>query len=190
MAQAYTRGSAHIWVGTGSGGTAQYLGTGERAPRVSIRKRFKDVPNDLAGETPYDYSYQGREGFVNVRLTRWNDPVLQAMENVIGVAGGVDAGGVDGIGNMGALMVTQGQAVPLWVMYSYAPAGVAPQAAFATMRNGWHFFAAFLEGPDEHEGGTDPATEGLVFHCVRLFNSATGAFSLFDRDMSGVTPIN
>lgn len=198
MAQPFTRGAVHIFVGaTGSGPagssgfgpvspTPIYLGTGERAPRVSIRKRFRDVQNDLGGDEPFDFSYQGRSAIVIVKLTRWNELVLQALETVVGVQPGLDAGGTDVAGDIGTLMITQGAAVPLWISYSYAPAGVAPQAAFSNLRNGWHFFAAWLEGPDDHEGGTDPATEALVFRCARVFNPLTGAFLLYDRNMAGL----
>lgn len=186
MAQPWTKGAVHVWVGVGGSHAAVYLGTGERAPRVSRRRRFAEVPNDLGGQEPFDWSYQGSSALVTVKLTRWNESTLLALEDVVGPTNGTDLAGSDAPGDIGALMVTEGLAVPLWIAYSYAPGGLAPQPAMAGLRTGWHMYAAWLEGPDDHEGGTDPASVMLIFRCARVYDPSTGAFKLYDRNMSGL----
>lgn len=186
MAQPYVRGPILIYCGVG--GSPTFLGTGERAPRYSLRRSWERVMNDLSGtQIPYDYSYQGCEAFVTCKLTRWNQSVLNNVQDVVS---GSAAAGIMGPGEVGTLMNTEGVAQPLWLQYGYGPGGFAAKPAMSGLPGGYKFFSAWLEGPDEHEGGTDPASVTLTWHCVRVPGAQYGQFNLFNTDMSGLPSPN
>lgn len=182
MPQPYTRGPVLIYAGVGGSSGPLYLGTGERAPRVSRLREFEPVMNDLAGtRVPFDMLAEGQQALITVKLTRWDDAVLQAVEARSSAA---PAGGIAGPGSTGALMIAEGWAFPLWLLYSYGPQGPAAKAAMGTLRPGFHFFATWLEGPQDGEGGTDPATELLVFHAIEVYTG--GTMSLYDYNLAGL----
>ena len=43
MATPYTHGPVHLFVGLGSNGAPNYLGTGQRAPRYRLRREYEDA---------------------------------------------------------------------------------------------------------------------------------------------------
>lgn len=186
MATPYVHGAVGLFVQLQGMGNPGFLGTCERAPRRTRRRRWAEVRNDLAGEESYDVSYQGSACYVTAKLTRWNEAVLLALENAPAPAVGLDTAGVEPVGAIGTLMMTQGAGVQLWVVHDYGSQGRAPQVAFTgqNMRAGDHYYCAFLEGPDEQEGGTDPASEMLTFRCIRSYNATTGAFTLYDHNVT------
>ena len=206
MAQEYNAGAIHVYIavtstyysvgnGTISYATPAYLGTGERAPRVSRRRAFTPVHNDLAGAEPFDYCFSGTNMLVTVRMTRWDENVLRIIEHAANPALGlVPTGAVAGtefLGDIGRLMVTEATAIQLWLRFAYGAQGVLPKPAFAgnaasgPMRNGWHFYAAFME-QDDHDGGTDPNVKSITFRCARVYDPFTGSFGIYDDDMSGI----
>lgn len=193
MAQPYSHGAVHLWVSIRFSNPF-YLGTCERAPRVSRTRKHRDLLNDLGGDEAFDAAYMGSGAFVTAKLTRWNERTLLMIENSAFPNTLLDVGGTDTIGEIGTLMVTEGQALQLWVQYSYAQGQLAPKAAYnnpisGAMRAGYHFLNAFLDSPDDHDGGTDPATEAIVFRCMRGYNPTTGTLTLYDRDMSGINAL-
>ena len=209
MAQVYIAGAIHVYIGVtqsyysaGNGTitytTPAYLGTGERAPRVSRRRAFTPVDNDLSGREPFDWIFSGNSMLVTIRMTRWDENILRIIEHAPNPATGlVPNGAVAGtefLGDIGRLMVTEAVAINLWLRFAYGAQGVLPKAAFAgnplagPMRNGWHFYAAFLE-QDDHDGGTDPNIKSLTFRCARVYNPYTGNFGIYDDDMTGVAGI-
>ena len=191
MAQPFVHGPVHLYVGIGAGGGAfapAYLGTGERAPRYSLRRGWEKVMNDVAGVVlPFDYSYQGIEAFITVKLTRWNEGVLSTIQDTVGNGQGAAHPGLMNPGDIGSLVNTEGLGMPLWMHYSYGAGGLFAKAAYATMPPGYHFYSTFLEGPDDREGGTDPASTLLTFHAIRTYLPSAGAFLLFDSNMTGIS---
>jgi hypothetical protein len=196
----------HIFVGVGGyvgsapamlAKSPAYLGTGERAPRPSFRPAFEPVMNDLTGSRiPYDWMFEGEEAIVTVRLTRWDEPTLAALQNRTGPAG--QPRGVNFANDVGTLMLTEGAAYPLWLLFPFGIPGIGKPAMIAGgLPQGYHFYAAFLEGPDDRDSlGTNPATVDLTWHCGRVFSSS-GANNiprlgtvLFDHDMSAVNTMN
>jgi len=202
MAKPYVRGPVYLFVGVGTGTpghfTPTYLGTCERAPKISRERAFSKVMNDAAGsELPLDYLLQGMEAFVTGRLTRWNQNVLEAiLDPVANVISGLSAGqdwlAATTTTEYGTLMVEEGYAYPLWVVYPYGKNSISPKAAMSDLPPGLHFYATFLDRGDESEGGTDPATEFLTWHCVRTPVPFGGVltFQLGDTDMTGLPAVN
>lgn len=210
MAQPYVSGPVHVFVGIGgyAGSTSAmltknpaYLGTGERAPRPSFRPGFEPLMNDVTGtRIPYDWVFEGEEALVTVRLTRWDENVLFAMQNRVGAAG--QARGLNLANDIGTLMITEGAAFPLWLLFPFGVPGIGKPAMIGGgMPQGYHFYAAFLEGPDDMDQlGTNPRTVDLVWHCGRVF-APTGIQAgtttiprlgngLYDHDMSAVNSMN
>lgn len=121
---------------------------------------------------------------VTLRLTRWNESVLQVAEDAPNPPAAVvspPTAGAELLGDVGRLMITEGAASQLYLVYDYGAAGRLPKPAYTTggMRPGWHFYAAWLE-QDDHDGGTDPNVKSLTFRCARFYNPATGAFLIYD----------
>jgi hypothetical protein len=199
MAIPYTAGPAYFYVAIGqqqnpgsynpSTQTPSFLGTCESAPRIQHTPRFSPVMNDIAGDQePYDESYQGKSGLIFGDLTVWNWNVLSALFNrpaTVGAAAGATADGVDPVGAVGSLMITEGLAYTLWVQFPYA-AGAQAHAVFAAggMVPGYRYQAAWLVGPDEIDPGTKPNKVHVQFRARRAYNPTSGAFILYDHNMA------
>jgi len=193
MAQPYVTGPCSLWAGVGSGGSPVFLGHAERSPSIQVRPSFSPVFNDIAGQrVPMDYIYDGEEGMVSVDLTRYNEVVYAAL------AARPNPGGSRGVnvpGDIGTLVGIEGMAFQLWLNFPYAAKAAM---AFGAMPAGYHFYAAFLEGPDGLDGlGTTNRRLRLNFHCIRALisgenNLGQGVFLLYDHDMTAVDrlPIN
>lgn len=184
MASLYSSGPVHIFCGiVGSG--VQYLGTGERAPKIRLNPEWDAVMNDLSGtKLPMDYIFEGEEAFVGVTLTRWNQPVLDILRTRTNRAA---PPGFTLPTDLGSLMVTEGLTVSLYLYFTFATklAMVA-----AGMPAGYRFTSAFLMGPDDLERGTGPNKDQTMFHCVRAFDIVTGRMNLYDFNVGAMPAIN
>src|SRR4051812_7347205 len=115
MAQPYSRGPVDIFVGTGLSHTPTFLGHATKGPRIRIRRFYRDMFNDLGGDlVPFDRARGSQMAVVSVVLTRWNEAVLQAAQDT---AGGASVPGTEDPGDVGALMLTEGLAQPLWLRF-------------------------------------------------------------------------
>lgn len=149
---------------------------------MTHRRGFVPLMNDISGvQFPFDYSAQGTEAFVTLKLTRWNENILQGIQDTLG---GTGLGGIDPTGTIGTLMGFENYAFNLWLMYSYGPGMIAPHGAMLSEPPGYHFWLAFLDQEASYEGGTDPASVTLTFHCMRKYNPADGSLTLFDTNMT------
>lgn len=171
-AQPHCSGAVNVFAAGPSGGTL-YLGTGERAPRRKMIRHFSPVMNDLGGSVePFDICYQGKSGFVYLRLTRFN------YENVLRIydAFAEGEGGEDDASEIGTLMITEGKVGQLWMTYPYAE-------RMPGMPAGYHFLAAVLE-TDEEQPGTEAEYIDLAFRCYRKYEG--GKFKLYNHDTAGL----
>jgi hypothetical protein len=136
--------------------------------------------NDIAGpRIAFDQMYAGEEGMVSADLTRWNEPVYQSISSRPDPIAG--ARGTDRNLYRGTMMLHENVAYDLWVQY---PASAL--AAYATLPAGYHFFKAFLEGPDQLSPGVRPYKVRTIFHCLAFYSPADGNFSLYDHNMAGI----
>jgi hypothetical protein len=175
MAQPYVTGPAHLYAGVGAGGAPFFIGHAMRTPRITIRPHFSPVWCDLTGQTvPYDWIFDGEEGFVTYDVSRWNEAGYAALAARPRATG---ARGITLPGDIGSLMITELFAYQLWVVFPYAA-----KPAYASMPPGYHFLNAWLEGPDELDDlGTTARRNRLVFHCGRsgvITTSPTGGQGL------------
>lgn len=189
MANPFSSGALLVYAGVGPSYSPLFVGTGTRAPRQRIVRNFTPVANDLAGQVePFDVMYQGQSAVVAVEFSRWNQPIIDRLQSTPLAAGAAPNPGLDALGSVGTLMLTEGYAYPLWVLYDYGAGGRAPKAGMVAtgMASGRRYLQAILIGPDEEEKGTQANTTLLVWHCRRRYDPATGNFSLFDNNMGGL----
>lgn len=178
MAKPYVRGPGFLFANVGGGGSAVFLGTAERSPRIQVRPHFSPVYNDLAGQSvPLDMSFDGEDGFVIADLTRWNESGYAALASRPRFTG---ARGTSVPGDIGTLMITEGWAYGLYCLFPYQS-----KTAYADMPPGYHFPAAFLEGPDDLDNiNTTGGKVRLIWHCLRAYAINSGqpgaTFTLYD----------
>lgn len=194
VAQAYSTGPAHVFVGIGPGNAPVYLGTSKDAPDLEHRPGFKSVKNDVAGgsDSPIDYDqmYLGTDALLSVVLTRFNFQVWLAMcdRALPLIAGGVPAGtpGADAALDRGTLLMTEGLLYPVWVRFPTNPA----VAAYSTMVPGWRYAGCYMIGPDRIKPGIRPLEITAAWHALPVFNPSTGGALAFDNVMTGLPAIN
>jgi hypothetical protein len=190
MAQLYSTGPAHAFVGSISSGgvTPFYLGTCEVAPQIEVTPRFEEVHNDIGGIVPFDKQYGGEEAFIGLDLNRYNEGVyaaLAARPNSL-VAGAVR--GLNSALDVGTLMLTEGKNVVLWIVF---PFFAKPAMRAGGMPAGYRFPGSILLGPDKLDGlGTRSRKTHLFFEALRLWTPLTGAFTLYDHNTTGLPAIN
>ena len=196
MAQPYVTGPAGVIIAFS--GVPVFLGHCERSPSIQIRPYYSPVFSDFAGQrVPLDMIYDGEEAMVSLDLTRYNEAVytsLASRPQGAGAAAIAPARGTNVPGDIGTLMLLEGYTTHLWITFPYAAKTVfsspaAPAGAGGIMPAGYHFHAAYLEGPDDLGPlGTTARRLRLNFHCIRTYSVAsTGpVFTLYDNLMTAV----
>lgn len=186
MAQPFVSGAAHLayFFPAGSSSTfantLQYVGTAERSPRIQTRKGWIPLFNDLGGPSiPFDMCYEGEESFISADLTRWTEAVYSAMTAIPTNT----VRGFNGVGDIGTLMMTEGVAGTLFVLFPYT---TLKPLTYGTQPAGYRFVRAWLEGPDDLDPlGTQPRKIRLVWRALRGFQLTSDGptFSLYDHNM-------
>ena len=166
-------GPVAVFCGVGGNFAPLFLGHGEQAPEISIRETFKPIKCDLTGEThSLDDLYDGEEATVSCSLVRYNEVVLTAIQTYASTLYGPR--GIDLPGAQGALMLQEGIAYQLWLVFPYAAKAAFNNGISGPMPPGYHFYAAHLEGPDGIQGGSASAKKiRLTWKCIRTVVPAT-----------------
>lgn len=171
--QPWCTGPVHIYT------FGLYLGTAERAPRRRLVQHYSPVMNDIGGtQVPFDVCYEGRESFVQCRLSRWNYAVLNQLFTISDST----KEGKDLPGDIGTLMLLEGKAFTLQLVYPYA---TSKPVAMAGMPTGFRYPATVLETEDD-DPGTEAEYIDLSFHCYRSYDATTGTFLLYDNNVTGL----
>ncbi len=171
MAQVFCTGPALLYV------DGEFLGTSEFSPYIDIKPAYKPVFNDLGGRlVPFDKTYQCQEAFVFYNLTRWNEDVYQNAADRPSQAGLGSNPGTD----IGSLMIQEGLASELEVVFPYHS-----DPSFSDMPAGYHFLAAWMEGPDHLEPlGTEARALRVFFYCAPKFTlGGPGGYSMKCYDL-------
>ncbi len=206
MAQLFTTGPAHIFIGTPNLASplvaqqAFYLGTCEQKPIISVQRHWKPAGNDIAGQTiGMDLSYQGQEGLITANLSRWNEAVYQVLAARLFGARTIanSAPGYDGPVDMGSLFIHELQFAHLFITFpksvlTFYNGGGGGTGNGGPLPNGYHFFATTLVEKDTIQPGTDPLTRMLQFRAFRpLLATANGlAMPLYDYLVTNLPPID
>jgi hypothetical protein len=181
--QLHCTGPAHIFVYIPrAGGSVRYLGTCEDAPRIQVKRAFRPVLNDIAGDEPLDLSYLGRSAMISLPLNRYDEAVyalIDAMPNAQAIRRGEEIEG-----DVGTLMSQEGASCVLYVQFPYA---TKPAMAVGGMPRGYRFIRAVQIGPDDlFPLGTKARKVHLMFHAIRAYDPKTGHLKLFDHDVTGL----
>lgn len=172
MAQLWCTGPALLYVGLGSvsNPTPVFVGTDNDTPTIDIIPRFREVRNDIGGEDPLDDSYQGRSAAVRYKINRMDEVAIAALEQTNPFS--ATQRGADDPGDVGSLMVTEGKAFPVWVVFPYAansPIPAIAKAAMLGMPAGYHFVAGHLTRDTHSRLGTKEKDFDLEIVCRRIY---------------------
>lgn len=146
-----------------------FLGTAERGPRIVFSPRTTPVYCDEFGQhVPFDLLYESEDAFLFAELTRYNEPVLAAVQDRQFKSGdfSIDRG-IDRAEGVGTLMKTEGRGCyPVWFSFSYSR---KPVFAAAGMPPSYCFPACVAVGPDEFDPlGSRARKVRLMWHALRL----------------------
>lgn len=159
-----------------------YLGTGEQAPRIDISKLYEPVANDIAGSQsrPLDTLYQGQVARVSANLNRWNESVINTLDNAADAAGDSNRG-VDTLSAVGSAMIHEGLTFQCWLHFPYSAAKA--YGATYSMPAGYRFFACRLL-PYQIDPGTKQKRRVFAIDCDPVYEPSTGKFWLYNHTMS------
>jgi hypothetical protein len=186
MAQIFTTGPCELWCGVaGSQESPQpvFVGHGEKAPIAREIPNFKPVICDLGGDVEqFDAMFLRKHLIVEVDLIRENMAPLLAMRSRPNPWTGTL--GINVVGDVGSLMLTEALAWPIWLRWPYSL-----QGAMFGLPNGIHAYNAYMIGPDDHTMGTVPYKFRAVFYCMDQYQSSganVGGFNCYDGNMSAL----
>jgi hypothetical protein len=198
VGQLYVTGPANFFVGVinASPGSALYLGTAEIEPSIEIRPFEEEVFNDLGGNrVAFDTSDQGQDAFIVYELSRWVEPVVQAVVTLPAPGSAVSGSptnqrGTYPPGGMGTLAMTEGQAITLFIQFPYVA-----KLAYTLMNPGYRFPVCKLMTEDYSRLGTRARRITLGWHARRTFDTTvsnaygTGQMVLYDFNVAGLPAI-
>lgn len=186
MAQPYSTGAGHIFVGIGAQFSPVYLGTAMDRPIIEGRPNFEAIMNDLYGGSagaPFDFSFLGQVDVISVSgFNRFNWAVFRSLTKFPNPTG---TPGLFLPGDIGTIMGLENMAAPVWVQFPYAT-----KTAMSPMEQGRHYFQSVLFDPHQLRVGTRAAEIGLIWLCFMKFNAPNQQIGLWDGDMSGLPPVN
>lgn len=179
MAQLWTTGAAHFWLGVGDSlGQAStkpaYLGTCEGSPNIEVLPQYKDVQEDIAGEVPTDVCYMGRRATITADFTRWNERTYEKAASVnpfstnLLVDGNRPQLGYDFDTDIGTLILREGYSYQLFIAFPFQR-----KDKFRDMPPGYRFPCAFLDRESLYSLGSRPRKIRLVWHALRQPNPYT-----------------
>lgn len=198
MANLYVTGPVHIYVSlppginhSGSGvadptaypTTLYYLGTGQQPPVLDIIPVYSPVANDIGGDQiPIDDQYMGKVGGATVTLSRWNEYVLNLLDNIPASIPTDSARGADGAQDTGTLMQFEGATFHAWYHFPYY------SKVYGTLYNmpaGYHALAC-VQRPWQISPGTQAKRRLFSVEWKRVYKPSDGTFKLFDHTMTTV----
>jgi hypothetical protein len=133
------------------------LGTCQFRPRILFRREFEPIWSDVGGLVPYDWCYMGQDALVIADFTRFDIGVVQTAQADSSAGDGT----TDSLENIGTMMVSEGMAKPLTIIFRRTGQII-------------RFPASWLQGPDVEEYGTRHQIERLIFYCARKWSGTTG----------------
>ncbi len=194
MAQAWCTGPVHFFCGVASG-EAQYLGTTEGRPYEDSQPGWEDLLNDVAGAVvPYDVSSQLEQAYFGGVFTRFRRDTYEKIRTRprAGGAGPSGTPGTFAAGDVGTLMLTEGQAYQVWMQNAYGLASLTPKAAMGvpvgpagTLPGGVRYPTAWLH-KHRDDKGTTPNRLTLLFRAIPLYFPGTLSSVLYDENIAGL----
>lgn len=180
-----------VFAGVGTNFAPLFLGTTEGKPRVRLRPEYEPVFNDVAGpRVHFDECYVGFDAVVTGTFSRYAESVYEEMQKYSDNAGlpATVGPGFDQAGARGTLMLQEGAAYPLWLLFPFAAkASMRPGPPDGNLPAGYRFLSAMLID-DEFEPGMGPKKLTLSWHCLGDYfpGNTGGVFIVYDNNMTGL----
>lgn len=164
MAQIWSTGPVHIFVGTGGTSnfsgrslTPAFLGRAEKAPQIVENPLYEPVFNDAGGQMePIDELFQGVTASVSVVLTQWNEAVLRSLS-------AVGQPGSTGVTAFGQPMAQFGLTYPVYLLFQNAAL-----PGYAGMPGGYRFWSCKMVN-HQVMPGTTAQRHQFVWDAKRAF---------------------
>lgn len=182
--QVWVPGPLFVFVaGGGAAVGTEYLGTSERGVSVTFNYAFKPVFNDLAGPIiPFDRLMAGRDATVSGKFNRFKE---QTYRHIINPTPILDSQvnsdfGVDAFGSTGTLMVQEGFAYQLLLIFPYSLS-----SSMEGQPKGIRFVAATIDGHALPNLGAGQERQlDLSWYCGRIFVDSLGK-PAYDSSFAG-----
>lgn len=133
----------------------QPLGTCQIRPRILWRREWEPVMNDLGAKVPFDMQYMGMEAIVHLDLNRHDPDVI----NQLRTPPGSETFGVEEFGSLGTVMVQDGAAFPLVLVFPY-------------LQKSLIFPTSIFMGPDTEEDGVRHQIQRVAFYALRQWDGS------------------
>jgi hypothetical protein len=164
-----------------------YVGTGRMGPTVALRPHYRPVINDLTGEEPLDDVFASRGAVTTVDFTRFDETVLRRIESFPNR--GTSQPGVTLPGDIGAMMIAEGLAYPLYLWYSRGGAGPGANAPMIAngMPVGRRYIASRVDGDIVRKTGSQPGEVHIAWlHRPVLVRGGAGGTTIYDFNLSAL----
>jgi hypothetical protein len=188
--------------GTPSASTANvafWLGSMEGRPERRTDRSWKNVQNDLASQTPFDFVYAGGEmALMSFMFTKFSNTTaiwLEQMASSMGGALGVANGRIP-LNAIGALAGQEGFAIQLWYAYQFGGISNA-RPSMPDQEGGYHYYQCISRGPDVDRDGSVERARQFIFQAwpkyypsgQNGFTGGGGGYVLFDNNVTGLPPV-
>ncbi len=171
-------GPAFLLIGGRNSSTPRYFGTGQVGPDLGLEGRYAPIMNDLTGTVPLDMIYSSQIGTTTVTMTRWDENVL--VDILSFPHRNTSIPGATAPGDVGALMIAEALAYPLWIWFSRAAGapGANPVMVGLGMPTGRHYYTSILAAPVARRTGSQANSIGLSWiHLPVLVSQGTSSYN-------------
>lgn len=177
MANIYTTGPAHIFVGKSADDTdldsLAYFGTFENSPQIAIQHLHEEVKNDIGGDAPVAKSFLGSVGVISGILNRYDEAVYASLAN--GLYSASASRGIMSRAQIGAVAKTQGLDFDVLFWFPNNSLYTVDDTPYVPPE-GLHFVSVLPKGPDELlELGTGARKLQLTLQCLPKLVCGTGS---------------
>ena len=177
----YVSGPSNWFCNSGANGAWAYIGQAQGETRISLEPQWENIFVDGGGGScPYDKSFMGAMGSVTGDLIRYDQTVINKLENWLNVPGSTP--GVFPNYTLGSLARTESKNFSLAIVSTYA--SKQPYAA-AGMVPAFVFPFAVPIGSWDVSRSTRVQVQRVAFECNVLWNLLGGG-QLYTTDISGL----
>lgn len=164
-----------------------YLGTCERAPVIRITPHYRPIHSSRYGQyVPVDHAFIMEEASVSGVLNVWNESVYERLTIRPKTVGEFVERGQFFSYDTGTMMLADGVAFGLWLQFPYYSKDFGTEF---TSPQGYHFYGAWLMGPDDIFSGTKAARRAVQFYAAPVYDPSDGSSYLYDHDFTLIPDI-
>lgn len=175
MSQIFVPGPAQFFVGTGSAGALEFLGTSQNGASITYRRGQEPFIADVGGPTiPFDIQNMGVEAFIRCELALFNfDIYTKTIPNLLATTFGAV-----GSGEIGSPILQSSSYHRLLVYWPYVG---TPYPNMVAARNFPYAFIMDHTEPVSTRGQVIP----LVWHALPKLSTSAGTGTLVNTSTTG-----